>query len=72
MVIRADQERIAESVYAHQRREIEGLIQQALGKYGRPRMSLQDLRAELAKQLKGRSLSELLIAERLHDDAALR
>ena len=40
------------------------LAREALEKYGEPTISLAELRQELNKQLKGISLSELIIEER--------
>ncbi len=40
------------------------LVQDALAQYGEPTLSLEELRQELNKQLKGISLSELIVEER--------
>ncbi len=40
------------------------LVQDALAQYGEPTMSLEELRQELNNQLKGISLSDLIVEER--------
>ena len=40
------------------------LVQDALAQYGEPTMSLEELRQELNKQLKGISLSDLIVEKR--------
>ena len=40
------------------------MVAQALGHYGEPTMTLVELRAAMDKELKGISLSELIIKER--------
>ena len=40
------------------------LVQDALAQYGEPTLSLEELRQELNKQLKGISLSDLIVEER--------
>jgi hypothetical protein len=40
------------------------LVKDALAQYGEPTMSLEELRRELNKQLKGISLSDLIVEER--------
>ena len=49
---------------AEKNREAQEIVRKALERYGPPQMSLEELRSELGKQLKGINVSELLIEER--------
>ncbi len=45
--------------------ETDGILERAFGKYPKPEMSLEQLRREASEQLKGFSVSQMLIEERL-------